>query len=369
MSAAIPIANLYYLFCYAWGHFKEGDELATDATKCPHFIDLLGTVLVNGVRRLRRRGLDRGYVSFEEELREIRGRIDFGASLKRSLLSNGKASCIFDELDHDILHNRIIKATLATLLRAEQLDDGVRRKIQSLDHELSGISLVRIQRSDFSRIQLHRNNVFYSLVLHICRLIYDLMIPMEKTGKAKFSDIRKNEVEMSNLFEVFVRNFYKAERNAHKYEVRREYIYWIVSRATEPDIKYLPRMETDISLESFDRKIIVDTKFYAKTFNTKQDGGAPKINSGDLYQVFSYLSNMKPTLPEDMALEGMLLYPTTTDNVELSYVLGKHRVRVATVDLSDDWRAIHDRLLYLISDNAQKGAEGPQPLRTNALAV
>ena len=44
------------------------------------------------------------------------------------------------------------------------------------------------------------------------------------------------------------------------------------------------------------------------------------------------------------------MYPTIKkeEDVELSYFLNGDRVRVATVDLSSDWKSIHDRLLYLV---------------------
>ena len=348
MAPPIPIENLYYLFCYAWGHFEEGHELAVDAIKCPNLLDLLGKVLVNGIRRLRRRGFDRGYVPFEEEIRGVRGRIAFGPSLKRSLFNHGKACCVFDELGHDIPHNRIIRATLVSLLRAEGLDANVRKEVQSIERELNGIALVRIQKRDFSRIQLHRNNIFYNLILNICELIYDQLIPTEKPGKSRFADILRDEVRMSALFEDFVRNFYKAERALHNYDVRRENIDWAATNVTDFDSTYLPIMKTDICLNTSTRKIIVDTKFYTKTFDTQYE--IPKIKSGDLYQIFSYLTNAKPNIPSGKIIEGILLYPTVNEDIELSYVLGGHRVRVATVDLSTDWQSIHKRLLGLIAE-------------------
>jgi len=348
MAPPIPIENLYYLFCYAWGHFKEGSELAVDSTKCSDLINLLGKVLVNGVSRLRRRGLERGYVTFEEEIASVRGRINFGSSLKRTLLNSGKASCIFDELDHDTPNNRIIRATLTSLLRAESLDLDVRRDIRSIDHELTGIKLVRLQKSDFSRIQLHRNNIFYNLILNMCELIYDLRLPAERAGRSKFADILKDEVRMSAVFEEFVRNFYKAERKVHKYEVVRRNIDWLATCTSDFDATYLPVMKTDMCLESSVRKIIIDTKFHKKTFDHQFDGANPKIKSPDLYQLFSYITNAKPKTPDTVVLEGILLYPTIDEDLELSYLLNGDRVRVATIDLSLNWQAIHDRLLGLV---------------------
>src|SRR5262249_8020075 len=48
---------------------------------------------------------------------------------------------------------------------------------------LTYLSLVRIHKSDLSRIQLHRNNIFYNLILNICELIYTQLIPTEKPAR------------------------------------------------------------------------------------------------------------------------------------------------------------------------------------------
>lgn len=48
-------------------------------------------------------------------------------------------------------------------------------------------------------------------------------------------------------------------------------------------------MQTDISLESSERKIIMDTKYYQNTLT--KNFGSQKLISGNLYQMFAYLSN------------------------------------------------------------------------------
>jgi 5-methylcytosine-specific restriction enzyme subunit McrC len=260
MAQAVPIQNLYYLFCYAWGHFREGKGLAVDATIGPNTFDLLATVLINGVRRLLRRGIDRGYVAFEEDLRNIRGRISFGTSLKQALFINGRASCFFDDLNHDILQNQIIKATINSLKKAEGIDPSIRNRLQEIDRYLRDVTLIRLQKNDFGRIQLHRNNSFYDLLLKICELIFDCSLPSESTGRTKFKDISRDEIRLSSVFEEFVRKFYHLEQK--NYRVHRANIDWSVSEASEQDIAYLPVMKTDICLESSRHTIIMDTKFY-----------------------------------------------------------------------------------------------------------
>ncbi len=46
----------------------------------------------------------------------------------------------------------------------------------------------------------------------------------------------------------------------------------------------------------------------------------------------------------------MLLYPTIETDLCLQYILTGHRVTVATIDLAQDWREIHRRLLSLVAE-------------------
>ena len=58
----IPIANVYYLLCYAWGHVEESDVVRVDELGALERVqDLMGKVLAEGTFRLIRRGIDRGY--------------------------------------------------------------------------------------------------------------------------------------------------------------------------------------------------------------------------------------------------------------------------------------------------------------------
>jgi 5-methylcytosine-specific restriction endonuclease McrBC regulatory subunit McrC len=88
----IPIANIYYLLCYAWDVLDEKDTLLDvsmlDSTP---LLDLFARVLVNGSRRLLQRGLDRGYQTREDELPGLRGKLSVTQTLRRQLLCHTAA--------------------------------------------------------------------------------------------------------------------------------------------------------------------------------------------------------------------------------------------------------------------------------------
>ena len=102
----IPIRNLYYLFCYAWSRFEEAQAISTGAEESPDLPNLLARVLSEGTRSLLKRGLDRGYLPHEEELSTIRGHIELGPTLQLQARHRRRVHCTYDELSHDLLHNR-----------------------------------------------------------------------------------------------------------------------------------------------------------------------------------------------------------------------------------------------------------------------
>jgi 5-methylcytosine-specific restriction enzyme subunit McrC len=46
--------------------------------------------------------------------------------------------------------------------------------------------------------------------------------------------------------------------------------------------------------------------------------------------------------------DGMLLYPTTTHDVDSEMKVQGHRIPVATVDLAAPWQSIKARLIHLV---------------------
>src|SRR5215510_8638394 len=122
----IPVQNVYYLLCYAWDKLEEKDIVNIDAGATKSLINLFGRVLASGIDHLLKKGVDRGYLLHSEETTVLRGRINFPQTVKRILLQRAQAHCEFDEMSFDVLHNRILKATLFRLIRTDQLDMSIR---------------------------------------------------------------------------------------------------------------------------------------------------------------------------------------------------------------------------------------------------
>jgi 5-methylcytosine-specific restriction enzyme subunit McrC len=341
--SAIPVQNVYFLLSYAWNALPEADIVDVSRVPSNELADLFAFVLCGGVDHLARRGLERGYRGIEDELTSLRGRVRILESHARMLLQRGRALCEFDNLETNTLQNQIIKATLGSLVRVAELDPGLRKRAITLGRRLSGIDDIALDGSAFRRVQLHTNNRYYRFLLSICALIHDAKLVDESDGVCRFRDFLRDHSQMARLFQRFVCNFYRIERNDP--HVRAEEIAWRVKTRQDSARDYLPRMTTDITIRVGDIKLIIDTKYYHETFSSYYD--AESIHSANLYQLLTYLSNAEHGGYE--RLEGMLLYPVVSTRLRLLYdELQGFCVRICTVDLAQDWQSIRRELLELM---------------------
>jgi 5-methylcytosine-specific restriction enzyme subunit McrC len=339
----IPIRNTYYLLLYAWDHVDRENEALVEQEGFTHLHDLFAHVLAEATARLLARGLDRQYREVEEVIGGVRGKLDLNETLKRNLLASARTHCRFDELQYDVLHNRIIKATLRALLGLD-LHAELRPRIRRLHQKLDAVSDVRIARRDFGRVQLHRNNRAYEFALRLCLLIHENLMMEEGDGRVKFHDFRRDPQQMGALFEAFVFNFFRIEQ--HRFRVSRPHIAWHDAQGTDTDLQRLPEMKTDVVLESPHRCIILDTKFYSEVLKGRFD--SKKVDSGHLYQVFAYVENRSASRP-GLPHEGMLLYPVVEDAFAFDYRLRGRRITVRSIDLDQPWTAIHADMLRLLA--------------------
>ena len=343
----IPILNIYYMLCYAWGHVQERDTARLEAlADLSTVYDLLGTVLAGGVNHLVRRGMDRGYLGRREDLAGIRGKLVVGDTVKRALKARARAACDFEELSADILRNRILRASLHRLLRDTSRIDlapDVRNRVQSAYRKMPGVSPQRLTRSAFTRVQLAGGNRrLYRFLLSVCWLIHEGFGVDERRGHSVFRDFRRDK-GMWRLFEDFVIGFYRRERR--DFTVRGRSISWSgMEGTTETNRALIPGMRADLILESKlrARRVILDTKFYS----TVLPGG--KLNSGHLYQLLAYLRNRQARRPVGPQHEGILLYAQTDERVRADIRLEGYAIQACTVDLNRDWREIHREMLTIL---------------------
>jgi 5-methylcytosine-specific restriction enzyme subunit McrC len=349
-EARIPVRNIWHLLLYAWDFADWKGRWKSQAEDSPTLLALLARVLADSVRDLLRSQLGRTFLAHRETIRGIRGRIEFAASLRRLEFHAGRAHCAFPQLDVDTTRNRIIKATLMRLATDARLDplgshvsDALRSELRELVRVLGGVTLAPISTADFAKLQLGRNDRLYSVPLAVCRLLHQLQLPTECAGDHAIAALFTDETKMSSVYEAFLRNFYRLHLKNHT--VQAEKLSW----GEEPSSAYMPEMRTDITITAQApdvRRLVVDAKFSQTTLSAGSHGSL-KFKSDNLYQLYTYLRTQEHMGDAHRVADGMLLYPTVTQELTEVVVIQGHRIQIATVDLRTPWQQIENRLIAL----------------------
>jgi 5-methylcytosine-specific restriction enzyme subunit McrC len=346
MEHAIPIQNLYFIFCYAWKRLEESKVIDVGGVDSPELFDLFATVLIAGIKHLMRRILDRGYIPFTEQLSTLRGRVQVYESMKLSLRRSPGLICEFDELSYDILHNQILKATIIRLIETVGLDKNNAHQLRIILKSFNGVRTIRLSSHTFRQVQIHRNNGFYAFLISVCELIHYATLPQQGGRGYWFSDIVRDEKKMPFVFQEFVRNFFAIES---EFNVTPLALRWDAVSDDVESLKMLPTMATDIHLEKGQRRIIIDTKYYKEPL--QEHHGKQSIHSAHLYQLFSYLKNAEARDSTYLNAEGVLLYPAVGEKLAVKVNIQGHPVQINSINLDQPWQMIRADLLGVLKSH------------------
>jgi 5-methylcytosine-specific restriction enzyme subunit McrC len=182
-------------------------------------------------------------------------------------------------------------------------------------------------------------------------------MPTEGVGDHALTALLRDEITFPSLFERFVRNFYQLNLK-EDYEVKTDRLYW----HDELGCPLVPSMQTDITIVERrppHRRLIIDTKYSTTTLAATRFE-ALRFKSENLYQLYAYLRTQEQESEAHRCAQGMLLYPTTSQDLNEPMSVQGHRINIATVDLSKEWETIEKRLSDLVkSAYGQQNGEDP----------
>lgn len=361
----IPIQNMYYILCYAWGMGEMRGKVNVGVERCDSIANLLVHVLLNATDDLLKRGLLQSYTVCGAEIDSIKGKINIGETMKQGRYRQGRMYCNYDELSSDILVNQIIYSTLRDALKIRGLSEQNESRLLTTIRRMPQMKRIQLSDSVFKSIRLLRNNTYYQFAINVCRLLNQSMLPNESlVGKWDFMDLMDDEPAMNHIFEKFLMNFYKQECHEEYPDVERSHIRFQLTpygmtfaKSTDETYRLLPVMETDMTLYNprTKKKIILDAKYYKETLVSRYGEGG-KFRREHLSQILTYVMNQEnDAKPYTKDTKGILVYPTIDTEIDVSYVYKdtNHVIRVSTVNLNQDWQMIEQRLKDIIQEQKQ----------------
>lgn len=190
---------------YAWGGSGAALPLAQEFSGgTPHLRDLVALMVTEHAERLLRHGVRSDYVTHEDDLPVVRGRLLADRQLLRHHGRVDRLACRFDEHDADILDNRLCAHAVERAARTAHSPE-VRSRARRAAARFVGYAPGALGdlRAAVSRLSYHRQNAHYRPAHLWARLllsgggIQDLFTAGPLTSRAFL-------VDMNQLFEAFV---------------------------------------------------------------------------------------------------------------------------------------------------------------------
>lgn len=328
----IPVRNVYQMLSYAIDLMDEPTYRDFNAEPFDNAADLCAAILCRGVEAQVKRGLRRDYRPVREEMATVRGRIDLSESLHPGVRVRRRLVCEYDDFTVDERMNRILKSTMTLLARAD-IDDERRRRLRALLRLFEPVGVIDVRRIDWRRIGFDANSRSYRTLLNICRLAVNGLIQTDGAAGMRLMDFF-NEATMNHLYERFILNYYRREMPWLRASAK--HIDWALDAATITP--HLPRMRSDAFLETDERTLIIDAKYYTHAMQTNH--GKRTIHSGNLYQMFAYVKNTDAHVRgTGRTVSGMLLYAKTDENdlPNDEYRMDGNLISVRTLDLDQEF--------------------------------
>ena len=314
-------------------HKKGYKRLATEEFE--NIYELYSEILILGINKQLKRGIEKTYINQEKQLSTLRGKINITDSIN-PLIKHRQLLCEYDEFNINSYKNRIIKTTIINLLK-QDISKIRRKKLRKLLVYFVEVDELDIHNINWN-LRFNRNNQTYIMLINICYLVFSSMLQSTAEGSTKL--ITLTDDNMPHLYEKFILEYYKREHKEVKAEA--SYISWQLD--DENDL-LLPTMKSDITLSDENNVLIIDAKYYKKTLQEHYSNKS--VHSNNLYQIFTYVKNRDVELKEkNMKVSGMLLYAKTDEEQypDNTYNMSGSKISVKTLDLNQDFDGIKEQL-------------------------
>ena len=196
----ISITQLLSLACYAIGVWPEQIR-NFDFAKDEALPDVLALALARAARSAFSRGLLHGYLTQEEALHTVRGRIRFDDQIRRRFGVPLPVEVRYDDFTDDIMANRLVKAAARRLGRMPLRSADARRNLGWVTGLLDNVSLVDFPRNDVPKVPFDRLNEHYRNVVELSRLVLQ-----QNAFESHRGDVRASGflMDMNVIFQEFL---------------------------------------------------------------------------------------------------------------------------------------------------------------------
>ncbi len=258
----------------------ESADAQVNQHKMPLF-EVFIRQFLQSVNQLVKRGLRSDYVSRQDNLLFLKGKLLTSQQLKYNLVNKHKFYVEYDEYLLDRPANRLIHTALNKISKYSR-NNAHQRLCRELSFAFNDIPVSNNVKQDFAQVKLNRGMSYYHTPLAWTKLILDGMTPLAMKGSANAISLL---FPMHDIFESYVGsvlrrqlqdNYSLEEQARSEYLVQHEDNEWF---NLKPDF---------LIKEGGTNLLVLDTKW--KLLDASLDNGSDKygLSQSDFYQMFAY---------------------------------------------------------------------------------
>jgi len=308
------LQNLVRMLEYSgWAGIKETDLTHIGTEK--NFFEIYVFLFAKNLAELLKVNRDASYIRTYDELRFVRGRIDFRNYWNPARLHI--IPCSYYERNMNTPINRTLKFVSYLLLKKVESSE-TRRLLKSVMSILDSVLLSPVTLVEVENITFNRLNSRFIPFIDFCKaFLRDSVFSLQGSDVEFFSFL----IPMEVLFERFIARAIK-DTVGDLYEIKIQPYTGYLARK---DGRGIFALQPDIILEGEETKIIVDTKYKLLNPEDRKLG----VSQQDLYQMYAYCKELN-------SKRCVLLYPEGVNGeIKQDFKLGKDEIdlHVRTVSL------------------------------------
>lgn len=263
-----------------------------------NFLEILILLFLKEVEQVIKVGFMKDYVTEEDYLSNLRGRVDFKTNLQRNYNLPTKVYCYYDELVTNIVENQILLSVLAKI-SSLNLQANTKRWLNTLRSQFETIC-VEYAGHDWPKFQYNRLNKHYERAHKIGKYLW------ENSSLTTF--FTKNHfyysflIDMNELFEKFVVQLLRKYLPKHYKVLANKRI----TDAITVDGASYRHIIPDIIIENerTNERKVIDVKY--KQYANK------RVETDDVFQLAFYAQNQMKS--SGSVYESTIIYPKFIDD-------------------------------------------------------
>ena len=335
------------------------EEIAGESFE--HIHSLFAAILAKGIGQQLKHGLYRTYVSRQENMTVMRGKINLSETMQNQIAHKRTLVCTFDDFSENNQLNQILKTTAILLIYHKDVDVAQKYELKKVLLYFSAVDTLDPYTVRWQSIRFQRDNQTYRMLIGICRFVIEGMLLTTERGAYQLASF-VDEERMCRLYEKFILEYYRKEYP--KLSVSAAQIPWVLD---DDSHALLPVMQSDITLARGNTVLIIDAKYYQHTMQMRYD--KQTLHSANLYQIFTYVKNKDALFADEPhTVSGMLLYAKTDEEIQpdQTYQMSGNRISVKTLDLNRPFPEIAAQLNAIVAEHFAIGKDGFKTIHASA---